>query len=163
MDQLRLRPVLPSESSLLKTFVQAYYRFDHLSYSPSVERAIHLLLTDRGLGQAWFIEYEGLECGYVVLTAGFDHEYGGRFGLVTDFYLEEQVRGQGVGKAALGLLIEEAQRAGYQAIELAVTHKNTRAQNLYRSAGFEPLSDRSTMLRTLTASHNQNLTPEEVG
>jgi ribosomal protein S18 acetylase RimI-like enzyme len=152
MDQLRLRPVLPTETMLLKDYVRDYYRYDQLLYSSKVETALHLLVTDNSLGLAWFIVLGDLTCGYVILTSGFDCEYGGKFGLITDFFLLEEYRGRGIGKQALQLVIDEATSRGFQAIELAVTHKNDRAKALYRSMEFEPLLDRSTMLRNLTVS-----------
>jgi ribosomal protein S18 acetylase RimI-like enzyme len=149
MNSLTLRQVSPQENLILIQYVQAYYGYDNLGYNVSVEQAIHELLNDTRLGGAWFIEIDDQIGGYVILTAGFDIEFGGKHGVLTDFYLDEGFRDKGYGYQVLKLIQERAVGYGFRAIELSVTKKNARARHLYERSGFQPLADRDTMLKSI--------------
>ncbi len=135
--------------SLLR-LVEKYYRFDHIPFHRAKIRAgLKLLLSKNSFGRAWLIDAEGQTAGYVVLTFGFDYEFGGRTALITDLYLEPTFRGRGLGRRALDHVEAFCRKAGIAAMELQVEHKNRRAARLYRSFGFEPLP-RIPMCRPLS-------------
>ena len=74
--------------------------------------------------------------GYVALTACYSLEFHGRFGLLDEFYIEEQWRGQGLGTAALAFVDEQCRSRGWKAVRLEVASHESRAQELYRRAGY---------------------------
>ncbi len=147
MNRLTLCPATLQQIDELAKYVRSYYEYDALRFDEFVVGAIHELVFDKSLGNAWFIHVNDQRCGYLILTCGFDIEFGGRVGVLTDFFIDDDFRGQGFGKAALDLVEEEALQLGYRGIELSVTHKNSRAQAIYRKCGFEPLEDRSQMIK----------------
>ena len=53
-----------------------------------------------------------------------------------DIYLEESVRGQGVGRTMIATLEKKARSMGCRKITLEVDRENTGAQRLYRELGF---------------------------
>ena len=53
-----------------------------------------------------------------------------------DIYLEESVRGRGVGRAMIATLEKKARSMGCRKITLEVDRENTGAQRLYRELGF---------------------------
>jgi GNAT superfamily N-acetyltransferase len=55
---------------------------------------------------------------------------------VKRMYVRPMARGQGIGRALLQSLIEEARRMGYQRVRLDSARFMTAAHALYRSAGF---------------------------
>lgn len=57
---------------------------------------------------------------------------------IHDFYVSEDFQGQGVGKALLLQIAEEAKQAGFCKITLEVLENNLPAKALYRSLGFVP-------------------------
>lgn len=57
---------------------------------------------------------------------------------IHDFYVSEDFQGQGVGKALLLQIAEEARQAGFCKITLEVLENNLPAKALYRSLGFAP-------------------------
>ena len=70
----------------------------------SVERArqsTERLLAEPEFGGVWIIEMDGAAAGYVVFVMGYSLEFGGRFGLLDELYLEEDWRGKGLGKHAI--------------------------------------------------------------
>lgn len=54
-------------------------------------------------------------------------------------YFQPAARGLGLGKALLGLLLDEMRSAGYRRCYLETTSWMQRAQHVYREAGFTPL------------------------
>ncbi len=145
LSAIRLRQLGSSEVDKATEFVRAYYAHDGLVFDSHVERAVRELVQVPGWGCFWAIEQLGTECGYIVLTFGFDHEFGGRIGVVTDFYLEPSVRGRGIGSRVLNLIAEEARALCLRRIELAVLEHNPDGRRFYERAGFRPIGGRQTM------------------
>lgn len=102
------------------------------------EKVLQKLLTSPHLGLVGLLEQKSELIGYFVLTWGFDLEWGGRDAFLTELFLVEQCRGQGLGSDALVAIEEVARRAEARALHLLVRHDNAPAQRLYRSAGFAP-------------------------
>ena len=113
------------------------------------DRARHTtaaLLAEPDMGGAWTIEVDGTRAGYLVFVLGYSLEFGGRFGLLDELYLNDAWRGQGIGKQALDFAAQQCRARGWQALRLEVGRKNQRAQALYSGAGFH-LQDRFLMTK----------------
>src|SRR5258708_2643600 len=82
------------------------------------ERARQALAELDGFGAWWFIELEGNAVGYFVLTVGYSLEFGGRFALLDEFFVEPQWRGKGLGAAGMGRVLEEGAAVGGGALHL---------------------------------------------
>lgn len=130
-------------------FVQGYFEHDGLTFNETVADGVRELLGDANLGSFWVICEGDAEVGYVVLTYAFDHEFGGRIGVVTDFYLLEEARGRGIGSQVLSLVETAVREKGLHAIELFVLDHNPRARVLYERLGYRGQSDRSLFAKTL--------------
>ncbi|CAA9289300.1 MAG: hypothetical protein AVDCRST_MAG93-3771, partial [uncultured Chloroflexia bacterium] len=81
-------------------------------------------------------------------TFGFDFEFGGRVGTVTDLYLKTSYRGQGLGRAAFTFIERRAASLGINAIELQTIQDNTEALAFYTKLGFER-HDRVPLIKRL--------------
>lgn len=110
--------------------------------------ALHELLTRPELGRVYRILRDGEAVGYAVLCFGFSLEWGGRDGFLDEIHLEERVRGQRVGRAALAALLDAARALGVRALHLEVEAENEAGQRLYRGAGFTG-NDRRILSRRL--------------
>jgi GNAT superfamily N-acetyltransferase len=77
------------------------------------------------VGRAWLADREGAE---------------GTHAFVYDVFLEERLRGRGLGRRAMQLLEEEARRRGHTRIRLNVFGGNEVARSLYRSLGYAELA-----------------------
>jgi ribosomal protein S18 acetylase RimI-like enzyme len=80
----------------------------------------------------WIVEHDGRHAGSLALT-----DEGDGLGAVRWFVLDREVRGQGIGRALIGELVAEAERAGYEALFLETFGDLVAAAHLYRSHGFE--------------------------
>jgi GNAT superfamily N-acetyltransferase len=129
-----------ADLELLLPMVEQFQDFERIPFDADAARqALARLLEDRGLGQVFLAEREGDAIGYAVLTYGYDLEFGGMDGYLTDIFLIESERDRGIGRWLLGKIEEAAVAAGVRAIHLMVAPSNHRAHHVYYRAGFRAL------------------------
>jgi len=141
-----IRVASRSDQAGLLPLIRAYYRFDSIKFDHrKIARALDRLLRSRSLGRIWVIEVAKRElAGYAILTYNYDLEFGGIQGIITDFFITEAYRRQGLGARMISAIASFCRTNGISAIELQVTRGNLRAKNFYHSLGFETL-DRLVM------------------
>jgi len=133
----QFRLAVDSDADALLEFMQAYYAFDGHGFDESKARlALTTLLCDASLGLAWLILDGDAAVWYVVLCFGYSLEWLGRDAFVDEFYLQEEYRGRGWGRATMEFVEEAARSAGIRALHLEVVRENTKALELYRQLGF---------------------------
>ena len=97
-----LQRATPSDLNELLSWISEFNAAEKIGTPLSlITPALKTLLADDSLGFVWFICVEGGHVGYVILTFGYDLEYAGRVAWITDFYLGEKLREQGLGTRAL--------------------------------------------------------------
>ena len=109
-------------------------------------RGVAADLRDGALGSVYLIRSGEDVAGYVVLTFGFSLEFYGRDALVDELYLREEFRGKGLGRTALQFVEGVCREEGIKALHLEVDRVNTRAQGVYRAAGYrdhDAIADRN--------------------
>lgn len=145
--ELSLTPV-PTAAVACK-WVRRYYAYEGLPFNARVEAAVSQLLESSRFG--WFFELTRNEeaIGYAVLTRAFDHEFGGEFGVLTDFFLLEQYRRHGHGSRALELIEEFARSQNLCALDLYVLERNAGVREFYKRRGFRDVSDRRAMTKSI--------------
>ncbi len=136
LNFVRLEPSrLPEALALMARF----YREEALEYREKRARsALEQLLAQPDYGGFWFIEAGGHAAGYFVLTVCYSLEFGGRYALLDEFFVEAESRGAGIGARALARIGEEAARMGLAALRLEVDRFHPRLRAFYARAGFEP-------------------------
>lgn len=147
-----LRALGPGDLAHAATWVRAYYDFDGIPWNSGIEPALKQLLGDSRLGRFFVFEEQEQAVGYAVLSFGFDHETGGRLGVVNDFFFSEASRGQGMGGQAMALLEEFAREEGLTFLELVVLRHNDRARRFYLRNGFQAEEEREWLFKPLSAS-----------
>src|SRR5579864_8312240 len=126
-----------SDAELLLDFMQAYYLFDGHGYDREKARAALIaLLQNPNLGCAWLILDGASAVGYIVLCFGYSLEWLGRDAFVDEFYLREEYRGRGWGRATMDFVEDQARTEGIRALHLEVVRQNASALELYRRLGF---------------------------
>ena len=80
------------------------------------------------------VNEEGAQTGYLWL--GMRDEGGSRVAVLYDFEIYEPYRRRGYGRAALGLLEDEARQDGAERVLLHVFGHNAAARSLYQKASF---------------------------
>ncbi|HYP01416.1 MAG TPA: GNAT family N-acetyltransferase [Pyrinomonadaceae bacterium] len=126
-----------SDVDLLVELMREFYAFEHLPFDEARARvALEQILSDGRFGLVHLIRVGAEEAGYLVVTFGFSLEFHGRDALVDEIYLRDNFRGHGIGKAAIEFASELCRSEGIAALHLEVERANTRAQAVYRRAGF---------------------------
>ena len=146
--ELSLRPVSSAASAC--EWVRRYFAYEGLPFNGTVEKGVSRLLGSERFG--WFFELivQGEAIGYAVLTRAFDHEIGGEYAILTDFFLLESHRGQGHGSRALDLLETFARAQGFRSMDLYVLDRNAAVRKFYNRHGFREFKDRRPMTKSLS-------------
>lgn len=135
-------PSLSSTDVLLK-LVEELFEYEVLPQKfEQTSQAIHQLLSNPELGQAWYIEVEQegekMIAGHIVISYSFSVEYGGRIGLIDQFYLKPEWRQQGIGTELIPQIEQHMCEAGVHALSLEVNIGNSGARSFYEKHGFIP-------------------------
>ncbi|AWA28893.1 N-acetyltransferase [Flavobacterium magnum] len=93
-------------------------------------------VADESLGKAWMVYSDTNVAGYVILTTTFSFEYGGKIGFIDELFVKDGFRSNGIGKAAVTFIKEQATKLGLRLLYLEVEQHNTKAQELYLKFGF---------------------------
>ncbi|UBF27214.1 GNAT family N-acetyltransferase [Kovacikia minuta CCNUW1] len=126
-----------SDIEVLIQLMREFYEHEHLSFNEQTARsALQLILSNHLYGQIYLIRIAQEIIGYLVVTFGFSLEFGGRDAFVDELYIQEKYRRQGIGTKGLQFAEEICQEQGIQALHLEVERENTKAQAVYRKAGF---------------------------
>jgi len=137
LKNVRIEAATARDAARLLSFIRAYYRFDRIPFdAKAIAAGLSLLLDDPTLGRAWLILNRRRPVGYLLLTFGFDLEFGGRQATITDFYIDPGHRRKGVGRKVLMHVETFCQACGVKALELQETSKNARALEFYKFLGF---------------------------
>ncbi|MGH7940694.1 MAG: GNAT family N-acetyltransferase [Limisphaerales bacterium] len=149
MSDAELTLTTVASAALACEWVRQYYAYEGLSFNAAVEQGVFQLLESSRFG--WFFEltYGAEAIGYAVLTRAFDHEFGGEFAILTDFFLLERRRRHGHGSQALKLLEEFARSQSFHVLDLHVLNRNDGVKAFYAKRGFCERSDRRLMSKSL--------------
>ncbi|WP_299015333.1 GNAT family N-acetyltransferase [uncultured Photobacterium sp.] len=137
--------VAPSLSSvdMLLDLVEELFEYEVLPQKiEQTNQAIHQLISNPELGQAWLIEIEQdgekLIAGHIIISYSFSLEHGGRIGLIDQFYLKPEWRQQGIGTDLMPQIEYHVTQAGLHALSLEVNIGNAAARSFYEKHGFVP-------------------------
>ena len=83
-------------------------------------------------------------CGMITLNEGLSVYAGGTFGIIREFYVINQKRSAGIGKALLHSAVEFARSKGWKRLEVTPPHKEEwrRTYNFYMREGFVEIGPR---------------------
>jgi GNAT superfamily N-acetyltransferase len=144
-------PVAPAALDRVLPFMSRLYEQDELSYDPARARAVsEWLIANPEWGVIWLIEADGVDVGYMVVTVCVSIEFGGRFALLDELYLDPPWRGQGIGREAIDFAAAWAGSRAMAALRLETATENAHAIHVYRKAGFR-LDARHLMTKYLLA------------
>jgi ribosomal protein S18 acetylase RimI-like enzyme len=138
----------PEDVEKLLPFIEAYYQFDGIPFKAAETRgSLGALLSNPSLGRVWIVHAENQPVGYVILTFGYDLEFGGLVATVTELYIATAHRRHGIGTQLIQFVETTSRDLGITALELQVEQDNVEAQAFYRALGFNahariPLSKR---------------------
>jgi GNAT superfamily N-acetyltransferase len=96
-------------------------------------------------GRVFIAEQHGAAVGWAVFLIEQDAVYivenERRTGYVAELFVQEHVRGTGIGKALIAACEAQARASGLKVLMIGVLPKNARARAVYLGAGFAPYSE----------------------
>ena len=96
---LDLRPATPHDVPALLREMEPFNAGERIPWRPTtIEEALRHLLDHPELGLVLVAIDAGRLLGYTVLTYGYDLEWAGRDGFVTELWVVAEARGRGLGK-----------------------------------------------------------------
>jgi ribosomal protein S18 acetylase RimI-like enzyme len=141
------RSATPADIERVLPLMRDFYVFERLPFDLARStRLLNQLVGEPRLGRLILFEQAGVLAGYMVVGFGFSLEFGGVDAIFDELYVRPDLRGSGIGTAALRHGIAVCREAGIQAIHLEADHFNERAHEFYRRAGFK---DHARHLMTL--------------
>ncbi|PSW03771.1 GNAT family N-acetyltransferase [Photobacterium lipolyticum] len=158
---MKISLVAPGQSSIdmLLKLVEELFAYEALPQKiEQTSQAIHQLLNNPELGQAWFVEveHEGekMIAGHIIVSYSFSLEHGGRVGFVDQFYLKPEWRQQGIGTELIPQIEHHLAKSGVHALSLEINIGNSGARSFYEKQDFVPRRQFCMMTKIIT--------PEEV-
>ena len=128
----------PSDADALIEMMRDFNAHERIAFDePQVRAALGQLLADDRNGLACLMLLGGEVAGYAVIAFGFSIEFRGRDAFVDELFVKEAFRGRGLAGAALRHAEGLCRARGVRALHLEVDRENTRAQAVYRRAGFK--------------------------
>jgi ribosomal protein S18 acetylase RimI-like enzyme len=127
----------PSDADALVEMMRDFNAHERIAFDEAEVRAVLArLFADDSLGLACLMLLGGEVAGYVVIVFGFSIEFRGRDAFVDELFVKDEYRGRGLGTAAVSFAEGVCRDHGVRALHLEVDRENTRAQSVYRRAGF---------------------------
>jgi ribosomal protein S18 acetylase RimI-like enzyme len=134
---IRFRSANHHDIDWLVAAMREFYAIDGYPFNEKLSRLnLEKFINDEMLGRLWLIEIENKPFGYIVLTFSFSFEFGGRDAFLDELFIDAQMRGKGLGTAAMRFVEAQCRETGVQALHLEVERDNRAAQKLYRKFGF---------------------------
>jgi GNAT superfamily N-acetyltransferase len=151
-----MKQASPSDVQQLVSLMDEFYTEGGypLNHQRAAE-AFTKLLADGRLGCVWFIQANGQDFGYVVLTLCFSMEYGGLNAFVDDLFVRQPFRGAGLGTAALTEVRAFCSERGIRAVHVETGRDNAAAQAVYRRVGFAHTDRLLLTLRLANPTHEE--------
>jgi len=88
-------------------------------------------------GIKFFVEKDGKEVARAFLYIMKNDLHKEPFGFLEDLFVDEQLRGQGVGTELLNMVIAEAKKIGCYKLIANSRHERENVHKMYEKAGFE--------------------------
>jgi ribosomal protein S18 acetylase RimI-like enzyme len=136
-----LRRAKRADLAELLDMMRVFNRAEHIPFRRArTAVALERLLREPRLGLVVVIEAAGRGtpalAGYAVVTLGYDLEFGGPDGFVTEIFVRPGHRRHGLGAQLLDAAMGALRAAGAGAVHLFVWPENRAARRLYARAGF---------------------------
>ena len=103
---------------------------------PRLTKQAEEFLAQPTLGQAWVAVVDDLAGGYLICTFVYSFEHGGLMAEIDELFVQESLRGQGIGRALVAQALRELPALGCHALQMQVADGNLEAQRFYRGLGF---------------------------
>ena len=133
------REIRSDDKNLYFDFVDKFYHTDAVNAPVPIENyevTFNEMMRSDTYLKGYIFEWEGVPCGFALLSRTFSQEAGGISVTVEEIYIEPPYRGKGMGTAFFEYLKREIPAMRFR---IEVEDYNEGAKRLYERMGFELL------------------------
>lgn len=137
---MTIRKLTENDRAVYLDFVRQFYQSEavlHPVPDTHFMATFDELMRSDVYAEGFFFEEEGRPIGYALVAKTFSQEAGGLTLWIEELFVLPGHRSKGIGSKFFAFLEEAYPNA--KRLRLEVEEDNTRARNLYRRRGFEPL------------------------
>ena len=143
MSQITIRPAKTYDTKLLAAFIHSLSDYERLSAECTVTPEIlqETLFGPHPAAEAIIAEYDGNPEGFALFFSTFSTFLGTPGLYLEDLFVNQEMRGKGIGKALLLHLVKIAHERGYGRVEWAVLDWNEPSIEFYKKLGAKPMNE----------------------
>lgn len=146
---ITLRPVREGEEGMVLHFIRGIAEYEKMSGDVvATEEGLHRAIFEQYACNVLFVEREGVPVGFCLYFHTFSTFCGKTNLYLEDLFLNEEVRGQGIGREVFHILMEIALAEGCERFEWVCLNWNAPSIGFYRKMGASPMSDWTTWRMT---------------
>jgi GNAT superfamily N-acetyltransferase len=134
-----VRPAHSTDALALCILMRKYWEFEGIPNfdSAHITSLLRTALSQGGGAYAWLAEDpNGQPLGYLLAVTQFSFEYGGLAAEIDELYVQQQVRGIGLGVALLNAAEDSLRLIGVCCLQLQLSTRNLEAREFYRRHAF---------------------------
>lgn len=144
-QKLNIRQAQRTDAGLVLAFIQKIAAYEKMSDEVvATVQSIETYVFDQGAAEVLIAEYEGKPVGFALYFENFS-TFQGRTGLyLEDLFVDQEMRGLGIGKKLFQAVAAEAVRRGCQRMEWTCLDWNQPSIDFYHAMGAVPMNDWTT-------------------
>lgn len=144
-QKLNIRQAQRTDAGLVLAFIQKIAAYEKMSDEVvATIQSIETYVFDQGAAEVLIAEYEGKPVGFALYFENFS-TFQGRTGLyLEDLFVDQEMRGLGIGKKLFQAVAAEAVRRGCQRMEWTCLDWNQPSIDFYHAMGAVPMNDWTT-------------------
>ncbi len=147
-----IRTAQPGDADAWLTLVETFCAGEHIRFDAGQRRDLLAgIIRNRDLGELLVAEHDGTLVGFVLIGYCFSAEFGGRFALLDELFVDARMRGQGLAARLIEAARRRCREQGLACLRLEITDGNERAARVYEREGFQ-LQPRRLMTLWLSES-----------
>lgn len=136
--EISFRTLTAADHEAALRLMRAYYAEDgHEFVHKRAAAALDEIAEGNALARFWLILSDEEVAGYVCITLGYSLEVGGADFFLDELFVVPEVRGKGLGRAALDFIEDRSRELGARRICLEVEHHNVKAREIYSARDYE--------------------------
>ncbi|MBC5648642.1 GNAT family N-acetyltransferase [Christensenella tenuis] len=140
-QKLNIRQAQRTDAGLVLAFIQKIAAYEKMSDEVvATVQSIETYVFDQGAAEVLIAEYEGKPVGFALYFENFS-TFQGRTGLyLEDLFVDQEMRGLGIGKKLFQAVAAEAVRRGCQRMEWTCLDWNQPSIDFYHAMGAVPMN-----------------------
>ena len=148
-DGVKIRFVNEGEEGLVLHFIKGIAEYEKMSDCVvATEEGIHKAIFEQHACNVLIIEYNNKPIGFCLYFHTFSTFCGRTNMYLEDIFIEEDMRGRGIGKEVFRILMEIALEEGCQRLEWVCLNWNEPSKRFYEKMGAKPLDEWTTWRMT---------------